>query len=300
MSTTILFAAAFAAAALVILYRTKRPERAVTVAHDFARKVDLALEGVAEHAVARRLGQRERAGAWIGLVGVVLAAAWSLLTPSGPTSFAGLGIAVAYFAGHALGHGIVAWRETSRATPAEGPRIARASTPMHTDYVARHERWGGWVLAGATVAIAVGLVVVDATGVALGELPVALLVATGVVPVLVMAGYEVAAARLLCRRQVAATTLDLAWDDALRARTLRDMLTAALMVGTCLPVALLAVVQDRAADVWPDEPGWGIAVGVLFVLLVLVGVLGVVSLALRPERHFRARLWPQPVVRSRA
>lgn len=150
-------------------------------------------------------------------MGVVLVAAWALLTPSGRTSLAPLGIAVAYFAGHALGHGLVAWRETSRATPAGGPRIARTSTPRHTDYVARHERWGGWGLAGAAIAIAVGLVVVDAAGVDLDALPWVLLVATGVVPVLVMAGYEVAAARLLRRRQVAATTLDLAWDDALRA-----------------------------------------------------------------------------------
>ncbi|WNB86270.1 hypothetical protein [Cellulomonas sp. ATA003] len=196
--------------------------------------------------------------------------------------------------GQALGQGVAAWREVARPS-GPGARIARASTPVHSDYVARHERWGAWVLAGAALAAAVVIAAAPGSGFDVGPLPWALVVATAVVPGPVMAVYEVAAARLLDRPQVATTTLELAWDDALRASTLRDMLGAALAIGLALPVALLSVVSDGLVGGWPGNPAVGLVGGIVAVILGGGMLMVLVSAILEPHRHFRRRLWPLTV-----
>jgi hypothetical protein len=294
MDMALVVATLISAFGLGVILWFARPAGRTRAAHQVARKVDLSLDPVVEQTVAGRLARREQAGAVGGMVvmwGTVAALAGAAdaveddLTP--------LFAALAYLVGHAVGYGVVAWHETRRPAP-EGPRVARASTPTHDDYVARHERWGAWVVAGAATCLAVGLVMVEQTG-ALGSatVPWALAAVTAVLPWVAIAVDELLARRLLDRRQVAATPLELAWDDALRARTLRDMITVPLSLGVFLPLLLAGVMGDAAEGGWPANPMVGVTSGVFVLVIAGAGVMVLVSAVLNPHRHFRDRLWPR-------
>ena len=275
---------------LVNILRLAPRRRRVAAAHNFARKVDLDLPPAMVDTVGRRLALREYVGGATGLLAGVVA----ILLLRGDEIAIWLVVAfLTYFLGHAVGHGIVAWYEATRPVP-PGARLARATTPTHADYVAGHERVGAWVLAAVSALIAVGLVAADRTGVLeLRPLPWALVVVAVVVPPLAIAADELAAARLLRRRQAAATLVELAWDDAMRARTLRDMATVPMAASAYAPLLLLTGIANQLEGGWPANAAIGVANGLL--LLLLVGLLGmaVLSAALGPQRHFRRRLWPQ-------
>lgn len=294
MTITLVVAGLISVFGVGMLLRFARPDGRTGAAHRLARKVDLSLDPSVEQAVADRLARRERAGVVGGLL-VMWAAVVTLgrAAEAVQEGLAPLFVALAYLLGHAVGYGVVAWHETRR-PPGDGPRVARASTPTHDDYVARHERWGAWVVAGAATCLAVALVMVEQTG-AFGSaaVPWALAAATAVLPWVAIAVDELLARRLLDRRQVAATPLELAWDDALRARTLRDMVTVPLVLGLSLPLVLAGVMGDAAEGGWPANPMVGVTSGVFMLILGGAIVLGLVSAALNPHRHFRSRLWPR-------
>lgn len=258
----------------------------------FARQVDLRLEERGQGQVAERLARREVVGV---VFAVVAAVATALLVDVDDGVWRFLTVMVGAFAGKALGGVAVAAYESTRPLP-PAPRIARASTPSHGDYVAPVERVGGWVAVGMAVVAAGAAWVAQERGLLLGVgLPMELLVSGVVVPPAVLVVDELGARWLLRRRQTAATTLELAWDDALRSRTLRDGVTAVLMAGLYTTVALVAVAGDRVEGGWPENPTVGVVSGVSVLLVVAVFAVGVVSTVSRPERHFRRRLWPRPV-----
>lgn len=274
---------------LVNILRLAPRRRQVAAAHHFARKVDLDLPLAMVDMVGRRLALREYVGGATGLLAGVVA----ILLLRGDKVVVVVVAVLTYLLGHAVGHGIVAWYEATRPVP-PGARLARATTPTHADYVAGHERVGAWVLAAVSALIAVGLVAADRTGVLeLRPLPWALVVVAVVVPPLAIAADELAAARLLRRRQAAATLVELAWDDAMRARTLRDMATVPLVASAYAPLLLLTGIANQLEGGWPANAAIGVVNGLL--LLLLVGLLGmaILSAALGPQRHFRRRLWPQ-------
>ncbi|WP_258724363.1 hypothetical protein [Cellulomonas sp. NS3] len=145
--------------------------------------------------------------------------------------------------------------------------------------MAPHERRGAWVLAGVCVAVTAAAALREGPG-----LPGAL-VALGVgVPVAAVVGTELLLARLLRARQAASTPLALAWDDVLRARTARDLVTVPLTVGAYL----LLVITARAEEVGTIQDGLSL------VLLVGLLVAAGASVLLDPRGHVRRRLWPQP------
>lgn len=273
-------------------------DNAASSAHAFARKVDLALADRTEEVVTARLVRRERAAVFGGCLGALAAAALAAArTDEAASGYRLFGVMLCFLAGRALGFGVVAWRESvSRA--ADGPRLARATVPTHGDYVARHERVSAWAVAVLAFLGAGALLVVERTNgfddALHGAVPVGLALAVLVVPGLTIAVDEVLARRLLARPQVASTTLELAWDDALRARALRDMVTVPLSAGLFGLLALIGLVGDRVEGTWPEEPAGGIMVGASVLLLVGAAVMAVVSAVLRPERHVRRRLWPTP------
>jgi hypothetical protein len=291
-------AAVFSALSLARWRWWAQPAKAASSAHSFARKVDLGLADHTAEVVTARMVRRERAAIVTGGLGALGAAALAALTTEEAAGgFRLLAVVLGLFVGHAVGHGVVAWRESvSRA--ADGPRLARATVPTHGDYVARHERVGAWVVAGlaflggAALLLLGGSEVLD--GAFRGIVPTGFAVAVMGVPALTVVLDELLARRLLDRPQVAATTLELAWDDALRSRTLRDMITVPLTTGYFGLTALLGVVGDRVEGGWPDDPAVGIMAGAFIVLLLGGAVMAVVSLVLGPERHVRRRLWPTP------
>ncbi|WP_418605332.1 hypothetical protein [Georgenia sp. SUBG003] len=116
-------------------------------------------------------------------------------------------------------------------------------------------------------------------------------VLAAVVPAAAVVLDEAVARRVLATPQRAETTLELAWDDALRARALRDMVTVPLTVGLLAPLVLLGAVGDGIVGGWPENPASGLVSGLMFLVLLVALAACVVSLAQRPERYFRQRLW---------
>jgi len=79
---------------------------------------------------------------------------------------------------------------------------------------------------------------------------------------------------------------------ALRAVTLRDLVTATLAIGLTGPFVLLGTLSADLTGGWPASPAVGV-VDALFLALLLPGtVTAIVSTALAPWRHSRRRLWP--------
>ncbi len=261
-----------------------------SAAERYARAVDLDL-GALRAVVEQRLARRERAGA-LGAAAGAWVTVGLLATVALPSSWLAALAPIGFLAGAAVAYAAVAWRD-SGGPLRDGPRIARATAPGHDDYVPRHERWGAWVAAGVATALAVGLVVVDAVGALdLGRVPLGLAAVTAALP-WVLAALDVAVARrLLDRPQVATSTHELAWDDALRARTLRDLVGVVITVAVVLPVMLLSVVADGLPGGWPDNPAVGVVMGLTAAILGAAGVMALVSLVLDPRRHVRSRLWP--------
>ncbi|GAA1625176.1 hypothetical protein [Georgenia ruanii] len=277
------------------------------LAHRVARKVDLALDPPVGAVVVRRLAHRELVASATGTAAglATLLAVAPLGTAGEPGQYDLMWVLVAVLGGRALGAAAAAVYGTLGRAPRAAVRIARASTPAHRDYVPPMERVGAWVAAGVAATLSLALVVLDATGaVDLGDPPPLAFVLAAVAPAAVAALDEALARRVLARPQRAETTLELAWDDALRARALRDMVTVPLTIGVVAPLVLLGVVGAGLEGGWPANPAVGLVAGlvaaVLFGVLVVVLVAATVSAAQRPERYFRQRLWggPGPGVRS--
>ncbi|MBO1753020.1 hypothetical protein J4G33_14500 [Actinotalea sp. BY-33] len=298
---TIIFAGVFTVLAVATWVRFTGTSTASRAAHGYARKVDLALEGELGERVAVRLAHRERTGALGAVVGVWLTVL--LVATLGPglvsdaegygvSSYGVIGVVMGFFAGHAVGYGVVAWREAMRPVP-DGPRLARTTTPSVEDYVAPHERRGAWVAAGVSVLVAAGLALVHSSGIMdLGPMPWGAVVLAVLVPPLVVLLEELASRRVVARRQVAASTLELAWDDALRARTVRDLVTVALVIGCFGSIGLLGLVADGLEGGWPANPAVGLVNGLFLVLLGALVLTALISLVLDPQGHVRRRLWP--------
>lgn len=291
MSPTLL-AVILGAFAVAAVARVTGPAAQRTAAHAFARRVDLALTDDVAPRVVARLAARDRASGVGALIAVALAWLWASATDPAQT-VGGIVVALAFFLGYAAGSALYGWYESTLPVPA-GPRIARATTPTHADYIDPVERLGlrvGAVLAPLLIG---GLAIVDALSDAIdfGPLPVGAAVVAVVCPLVANVAEALAARLVLARPQVAATPHELAWDDALRARTLRDSLTAPLIVTLYAPLFYLGVVDAGLEGGWPANPAVGVVSGVFGAYVLVLVLLTLVALARRPERHFRRRMWP--------
>lgn len=250
-----------------------------------ADDLGLPLDDAMRAALAGRLAVRERWGA-VGAFVVGGATAVAVLTAApgdlvlGQPTMRDLAVALGYLVGQALGLGGLAWRE-SRRPVAQGPRVARTAVPTVADYVPSWERRAarGIVLGGALI-----LVAVAATGDP--GLPAAS-VAVGVgLPVLLLVAVELGARRFVAARQVAGSPLELAWDDALRARTVRDLVGMVAGTGAYAPMLVAA---------GGEAPGTPLA-ALLLVPVLLWGTVLLLSGVRGARSHFRRRLWAgQPV-----
>ncbi len=265
--------------------------RSARQADAYARTVDLALDPALAPAVTRRLQRRERAGALGVLVGGVAVAGAMAPFADETGAYQVLGVMLGMLAGHAMGQGLAAWREVSRPAPV-GTRVARVTVPMHADYVAPHERLGAWVTAGVGVVVGAVFLLAPRPPALTGALPVGLAVVAVVLPPLAVLLDEAVARRLLDRPQVAASTTELAWDDALRARALRDLVSVPLSTGFFAAVSVLGVAGDGLTGGWPANRAVGLVSGAYLLLIVAGAVMAVVTEASRPRQHFRRRLWP--------
>jgi hypothetical protein len=286
MRTTVVLAVLVTACALVLIGRSYVRRWVREGVRRTALQVELPLDDATEPLVVARFASRGRWAGTGGLLGGLLPLVLllpgddgAMLLGSAAGDLRGYAVLLGFVAGTAAGLGALAWRETTRPVRDTGPRVARTSVPVVEDYVAPHERRGAWVLAGVSVAVSL----VAATGPGPG-LPGALVALGTVVPVAAVIGAELLLRRLVRGRQAASSTLALAWDDVVRARTARDVVSVPLTASAYL----LLVIASRAAELGsvPD--------GLLPVLLVAFAVTTGASVLLDPRGHVRRRLWPEP------
>ena len=104
--------------------------------------------------------------------------------------------------------------------------------------------------------------------------------------------------RILDRAQPAASPEALAWDDAIRAMTVREIVTAPLSLGVWGSLAIGISLTDsfNEGNQWPAGL---IAVNIL-VLVIAAGILAaaIYSIATKPQQHYLRRLWPDVAAAS--
>lgn len=277
-------------------YGFARTETARRKAVDrLAKRIDLAVptSPIEDERIGLRLAVRERFIAIGGGAGLLVAILAALFLPGfDQNNFSLLGIFLISLTGIAVGAGLSA-RRTTRELPDDVPRIARLSSPTMSDYLLAVE------YRGEIAAVVVGVIVTVAA------LPFGFTADQAVLPI-VVAVLSIAAlvAALLLSRSIldrgqrAGSVLELAWDDAIRAIALRDLMTVPLALGfSSALVPLVTLISDVRLVQPYDSPDNVIALGAmgLVSLLVFVGmILAIVVLASSPQRHYRRRLWPTP------
>ncbi|SIO06253.1 hypothetical protein [Agromyces cerinus] len=260
----------------------------------FARTVGLPLDGDEE--LERAVGERLRLRAGWGTLGTLvgIAACVPIVLSGALTTHSEWGVSIAPFAWIVLlgvlfaGRGIGVAISILPAPPEvrrHGPRIARLPRPTVADYVAPIERAGARVLVaiGALLAVGVGFMPIE-----IG--PKLLVGAATLGAIAVLVAVELVSAALVARPQPAVSEQLLRWDDALRAQTLRDLVSVPLMFGT------LAVFAAAVTGLtWAGSLGDAglVTVNVVGNLLIAASLVVLAfSIALKPARYYLKRLWP--------
>lgn len=227
--------------------------------------------------------------------GVAVASVWGLTlgrTFVGESSWL-LILFAAALAGAALGAGLAALREAARPREDDGPRVARPVSPTLGDYLAPAELQGGRGVAVLPTILLTMLLVLGASGVGGSGVTASRFVGPTLGAGLALAALafgELGGRRVLDAPQAAGSDLELAWSDAIRAHTLRAVVTVPLVVGTYASLGSLS-----AFDLGPVDPRSTLGIGLVALLVVatvalLVAVVWTATGA--PHRHFRRRLWP--------
>jgi hypothetical protein len=188
-------------------------------------------------------------------------------------------------AGSTLGVAIACTTNIGPSTP-ELPRVARATRPRMADYLPP-----AWVVISAAVC-ATGLVIAALVLLRITAVGTInwLLVVMIAVDAVTLAASPLLARRLLASPQPANDSLQLAWDDAMRAHGLRSVWLASFAVGIATAFFAINVLYPGVSN-----------------LSYLEYILAIALLSLtrftRPGSRFQRRLWPitpQPVVGSYA
>ncbi len=266
----------------------------------FAKRIDLALPSspVEDERVGARLAIRERSIAIGGGLGLLAAINACLFMPGfGEYGFAVLGTFILALVGVAGGAAVSALT-TTRDLPGDVPRIARLTTPTVRDYLPPLES------VSATVSVALGVASTGAAivaGVAISGASVADFVLPLVVAALAVVSVVAVSAvsrRIVERGQRAGSTLELAWDDAIRSTALRDLIGVPLILGLAAILVPMVVLIEDIPLVQPyssaDNVLVFVAMGVVGLVLLVALTIALVSVSSRPERHYRRRLWPLP------
>jgi hypothetical protein len=242
-------------------------------------------------AVRRHLRIRTSANGTGALLGLVVAGALLFVAPSlGSRSFTWLVVVPAVLTGMSAAEVLSALRESRFRHRADSTRIARSTATTLKDYVSP---WrlrlapAFQILAGVLCAIGLGLGAagrIDATtflrGAAIPFFALSLVVTLASM---------VAQRRILLRPQPVADTLELAWDDAIRAETLRGLRLAQTLVAWLAAAAavfgMLQALDALAGTTWSTGIGPQAFVWGWLAITSLFSYGGA-------RTRFRVRLWP--------
>lgn len=251
----------------------------------FIKGMTLPLTDVALTMIPRRLF-RANVGGFIGGAPMMVVLIVAVFSAGHRLGMSGISIIVLLMlAGGTLGVAIACTTNIGPST-AELPRVARATRPRMADYLSP-----AWVVASIAVCTT-GLVIAILVllRITAGGTMNWLLVVMIAVNAVTLAASPLLAHRLLVSAQPANDSLQLAWDDALRAHGLRNVWLAPLAVGIATAFFAINALYPGVSD-----------------LSYLEYILGITLLQLlrftRPGSRFQRRLWPitpQPVVGSLA
>ncbi|TFC46973.1 MULTISPECIES: hypothetical protein [Cryobacterium] len=262
----------------------------------YARRLGVAVPVDTAERITGQLICRERALLTGGVIGVGLAVITALLLPGGFDAgyvpvliFGGLGV------GSSVGAALAS--AASAFTPFAGPRVARSSIPGYADYVPPLERWSGRVLPALALLAILAAWIAFSVG-ALGDARLssayiwgsagAWLAYASIAGLLVS---EALSRRILDRGQPSASATDLAWNDGLRSRALRDLHAVPITLGF---VSVLSTFFDIG---FLGDYSGGVAtaavVGVGIPAILLAGgiTLFIVDITSKPQQHYWRRLW---------
>jgi len=264
-----------------------------------ARSVGLALPAEPSPALEADFAGRTRAsliGSLLGTVLAVLGLVSGVIPTDDPPALGGVAETWLVLGGFYVGMGVgAAVRALTVRTPVpSGERFARAGAVDIRDYLAPIDRIGSRVAVGAGVVVLVVAATVSIT--AFGMTPVnpglivgGIVVLLGVVSLVVS---EVATRRILERSQPAASPEALAWADATRAITVREIVTAPMSLGVWGALAIGITLTDSfsVGNQWPA----GLILVNVLVLVIAAGIVAaaIYSIASRAQQHYLRRLWP--------
>lgn len=252
------------------------------------RNVGLAVPDSLKAQLAARNATRTRSasvGALIGTAVMVLVMLSGIVpTSPGPEATGDLWMLFGGgLAGLAIGAAVAALR-TKPVVP-EGERFARSGAVELEDYLAPIDLLGARVSSALSVIVTVIAGVLLATG-AIVMTPA--LIVAGLVVALGLAGlvmFEIVGRRILDRALPVGSPAELAWNDALRARSMRDVVSVPLSLGIWGSLAvLLAIAYSEPFTIVAS-----VAAIVVFVVLLAAAFFSIVT---RPQQHFLRRLWP--------
>lgn len=279
----------------IVLAVQLRPRALAASVERLARRVNLALDDEIRAEVALFQRRRLLASGVGSALGVVTAFALSPADSPVRSSAIVLGV----FGGVAVGVGLAALLHARRASRASAPVAGRLTPIEIDDLVPASERRGMRI----AVIVAAGIVLTTNGVLALvDELgavdPLVTVATTGFLGLAVIGvgAWEGAAPRIARLRPVGGGQQALAWSDALRSLTLRDMVTAPLTAALYAPLTLLGELVSRADGLLGAIAGAALgAVAIAFAVAVIV--MGVVDSApgsrRNPAQHYQRRLWPE-------
>lgn len=228
---------------------------------------------------------RRRRLAWTlgmsaGVLGVMLPV--SLFSPEGLGALGAGGGAIGFCTGAAafIAVTLIDRRRTSLGTPA----VARIDRAALTDFVAPRLVATAVIAVGAALLAAVLLLPFDSLD--SDAVPLAVIAAVG------LAAWFVVARAIAGRRPISGDTATLAWSDALRAVSLRDLLALPALS------ALLALISSvpmlsRAAFPGESDVAASVAGTGSYAALAVGLVIALLWFSRRTARHYRRRLWPE-------
>jgi len=284
MTPTLWFiAGALAAVLIVALVVILATSRLATSVRNLGRAVGLAVP----EALEAKLGSRIRGSRLTFTLGslVGLAVTTAALVLSGAPSDDENPALIWLLAGGVVAGGSLAsaiYALTAKPVLPEGERIARSGAVTLNDYLDPVD------LVGARLAVGAGIL---SLGVALLVVPETVSAAAALIVVLAAVSlvfFEIAIRRILDRPQPAGSTAELAWDDALRGLSMRNIASAPMSFGVWGGLAVLL-------NVWLDGTSplaSGFAGGAALVLFLATFAAAAWSIATKPPQRYLRRLWP--------
>lgn len=242
--------------------------------------------------VGRRLRRSSTASALGGVAGYLVSLVFLLLSPTPAYSFAYTWVVAlpALLIGTTIFDVALAMRDTLFTQRGGTPRMARAAAVSLRDYITPWKMYAPPVLLGvAAILVAIAAALDGAGASAMDASLASLSLPALVMAVLVVLACLVAVRKILARPQPVSDTLELAWDDALRADTVRKAGMLAIAI-SWLALAAAASGLVVAIDVSLTSTMWFTIVQILlgwgFIAINVVFTYG------SSFNWFRRRLWP--------